>query len=102
MLSHLSADVELNMKTVWQMEILVLISNFCLCHIVLILFLKLSHCFIIYSKIVLSFTQIFYKIFAPMLSDSSIEDLFYVGKGNTFTADNLILISAFQSVHFYL
>ena len=60
-------------------------------------FLLMSHCFIIYSKIVLSFTQIFQN-FASMLSNSSIEDLFFVGKGNTFTAENLILISAFQSI----
>ena len=67
MLSRVSADVELNMKTVWKMKILVFISNFCLC----------NNCFIIYSKMVLSFTEIFHN-FASMLSNSSTEDFFYV------------------------
>ena len=38
-------------------------------------FLLMPNCFIIYSKIVLSFTQIFHN-FASMLSSSSAEDCF--------------------------
>ena len=53
--------------------------------------LLMSHSFIIYSKIVLSFTQIIHT-FSSMLSNSSAEDLFYVGKGYTFTAQDILIV----------